>query len=153
MSTEENKQLTRRFYDEVWNKGNLNAVDEYVSPDFHEHESQFSIGRIMGAPAESEGVEGVKQGTAAVRRAFPDLRVTVEDQIAEGDCVVTRWKAVATQTGPLGSMPPTGKRATVTGVWIDRISGGKIVESWEEYDVFGLLMQLGLIPTPERARA
>ncbi len=149
MSTEENKSLVLRLYDEVWNKGNLNAIDEYVSPDFIEQESEYDPAKFLGANS-VPGREGLKQSAMALRAAFPDVRVTFGQQIAEGDRVVTPWKAEGNQTGPLGRVPPTGRRATVTGVWIDRVADGKIVESSEEWNVFGLLAQLGLIPVPQQ---
>ena len=79
-------------------------------------------------------------------RAFPDANITIEDQLAEGDRVVTRWTGHGTQTGQLMEMPPSGKRVAVQGVQIDRLSGGKIVESWTLFDQLGMLQQLGAVP-------
>jgi steroid delta-isomerase-like uncharacterized protein len=78
--------------------------------------------------------------------AFPDLKLMVEDQIAEGDKVVTRWSATGTHQGELLGIPPTGKQTTATGITIDRIQGGKIVETWTHWDNLGLLQQLGVVP-------
>jgi hypothetical protein len=82
---------------------------------------------------------------------FPDLDVTIEDQIAEGDKVVTRWSAKGTNSGPLQGMPPTGKAVRVTGANVARLAGGKIVESWFNFDMLTLLRQLGVVPTPGQA--
>ncbi len=150
MSIEENKQLVRRFYDELWNNGNLDVIDQYTAADMIEHESEYADQLLSLSSA--TGLEGLKQTTEALRQAFPDVRFTVEDQIAEGDKVLTRWQAVATQSGSLGPLPPSGKHVTATGVYIDRIANGKIVEEWEEWDVLGFLMQLGLIPAREHAQ-
>jgi len=85
------------------------------------------------------------------RNSFPDIRFTVDEQIAEGDKVVTRWTAHGTNTGELLGMPATGKSSTVTGIVVDRIVNGKIAESWPIFDQFGMMQQLGIIPTPELA--
>jgi steroid delta-isomerase-like uncharacterized protein len=85
------------------------------------------------------------------RAAFPDLKITVEDQIAEGDKVVTRWTAEGTHDGDLPGLPASGRSSTVTGIGIDRIEGGKIVEAWGNWDTLGMLQQLGAIPAPAAA--
>ncbi len=146
MSTEQNKALARRLYDEAWNKGNLDIVDQLVSAGYVSHEAADN----PLLPEEGAGPEGIKQSLVTYRTAFPDVRFTIEDQIAEGDKVVTRYVASATQTGPLGRIPPTGKRASIGGIWIDRFADGKIVESWSNFDALGLLMQLGVLPVPQR---
>ena len=87
------------------------------------------------------------------RTAFPDMRITIEDQVAEGDKVVTRWTASGTHQGDLMGIDPTGRRATVTGITIDRISGGKVEETWTNFDAMGMMQQLGVIPSPEQAQA
>jgi predicted ester cyclase len=82
--------------------------------------------------------------------AFPDLNITIEDQIAEGDKVVTRWVGRGTQQGELQGIPPTGKQATTSGIAIDRIVSGKLVETWDQFDALGMMQQLGVVPTPEQ---
>ena len=96
------------------------------------------------------GIDAAKASIAGYRDAFPDLKVTIEDQIAEGDRVVTRWKAKGTQQGELMGMPATGKQATVTGITIDLIKSGRITESRTNWDTLGLLQQLGAIPATAR---
>jgi hemoglobin len=97
------------------------------------------------------GIEGLKRAVSMYRTAFSDLRVTVHDQLAERDRVVTRWSAEGTHTGRLGDLDPTNKRARVTGITIDRIADGRIVESWTYWDTLGMMMQLGVIPMPGAA--
>jgi len=97
------------------------------------------------------GPAGVKELIAGYRAAFPDIHVTIEDQIADGDLVVSRWSAKGTHQGELMGIPATGKHATVTGITIDRIADGLIVESWNNWDTLGLMQQLGAIPAPAMA--
>jgi steroid delta-isomerase-like uncharacterized protein len=138
--SEQNKAMVRRAIDEVWNRGNYAAVDDLVASDIVIHAS---------TPAgEIHGPDGIRQFYSALRKAFPDLHFTIEDQIAEGDRVVTRWVAHGTHTGEFQGIPPTGKRGTFMGIDIDRIVNGKVVECWPTADELGLLQQLGVIPAP-----
>jgi len=139
MSIEENKTMDRRFYEEVWNGGNLAVVDEFVAANYVDHDPQ-PTGAL-------EGVEGIKQSVTMYRTAFPDAHFTIEDQIAEGDLLVTRWRARGTHQGPLMGIPPTGKPAMVTGISITRWASGKVVEGWTNFDALGLLQQLGAVPS------
>jgi steroid delta-isomerase-like uncharacterized protein len=141
MSAEDNKALVRRFYEDAWNKHNPAVVDEIYRADFVDRSPD-----IAGIPHTREGL---KQLMGQYLRAFPDVRITVEDQLAEGDRVVTRWTGHGTQTGELMDLPPSGKTAEVPGVQIDRLAGGKIVESWTLFDQLGMLRQLGAIPMPK----
>lgn len=99
-------------------------------------------------PGLPPGPEGLKQVASGYFTAFPDLRITVEDQIAEGDKVVTRWTSGGINTGSLFGMPATHKAATITGITITRVVGGKVVETWTNFDNLGLLQQLGLASLP-----
>ena len=99
------------------------------------------------------GSEGIKRYAAEVRDAFPDVRVTVEDQVAEGEEVATRYTLVGTHRGELMGIPPTGNPVEIVGVAIDRLANGKIVESWDNYDALGMMQQLGVIPAPDQAEA
>lgn len=138
-----NKALARRIVEEAFTAGRLEVVDELVARDY--------VGHDPSLPEDARGPEGVKELIAGYRAAFPDIRVTVEDQIAEGDRVVTRWAATGTHQGELMGMPATGKQGTVTGITIDRIADGKIVESWDNWDTLGLMQQLGAVPAPATA--
>ena len=137
--SEENKDLARRFMDEVWNKGNVDFIDEVFAPNWVNHDPTV--------PEEMRGgVEGGKRLAQMYRNAFPDTQMTVEDLIAEGDKVVTRYTARGTHQGELMGIPPSGNRAEVTGISIDRIEGGKFVESWNIVDALGMMQQIGAIP-------
>ena len=139
MSTEDNKALLRRYYDEVINKKNLAAIDEFIDPQMVDHTLP------PGVPA---GIEGQRQVFSMYSTAFPDAHFTVEDLIAEGDRVVARLSVSATQHGAFMGLPPTGKHVRFTGIDIIRIAGGKLVEHWGEMDMLGLLQQLGVVPLP-----
>jgi steroid delta-isomerase-like uncharacterized protein len=144
MLSETNKTVSRRFFDEVFGKGKLNVLDEIIAKDH----VNSGPGTISGLP---NGPEGSKQFVTAYRNAFPDVHFTIDDQIAEGDKVVTRWSAHGTHQGELAGLPATGKSASVTGIVVDRIVNGKIAESWGIFDEFGMMQQLGVIPMPELA--
>jgi steroid delta-isomerase-like uncharacterized protein len=138
--SEQNKALARRAFEEIWNRDNLAVVDELVAQNATFNDPSVPGGKFTGP-------EGLKQFVQIYRGAFPDVRITINDQIAEGDKVVTRWTAVGTHKGELMGIAPTGKHATVTGVDIDRYQGGKVVEAWASYDMLGLLQQLGVVPS------
>ncbi|GIK43546.1 MAG: hypothetical protein BroJett011_73790 [Chloroflexota bacterium] len=137
MSLVENKAIVRRGWEEIWNKGNLTIAPEHYALTYVSH--------MPGNP-DMYGPEGHNQLVTMYRTAFPDLHFTVEDQIAEGDKVVNRVTARGTHLGEFRGIPPTGKPITVTGITIDRIAGGKLVESWASWDFLGLLQQLGVVP-------
>lgn len=136
MSTEQNKMLARRLFEEVWNNKNLSVLDELVASNFVFHNSVQTL----------YGPEGFKQFATTYHSAFPEAHFTVEDVIAEGDTVALRWSARATHKGELLGIPPTGKEVVVTGITITLISNGKSVESWGEFDALGMLQQIGVIP-------
>jgi len=142
MSTEENKAIVRRVNDEVWSEGHLDVIDELIADDF--------VATIVGAPEEIRGPQGFREFVVMYRTAFPDLRLTVDEQFAEGETVVTRWTATGTNEGELMGMPATGKQATTAGININRVSGGKLVEGWGLFDQLGLLQQIGAVPVPTR---
>lgn len=142
MSAEDNKALVRRFHEDGWNKHNPAVVDEIYAADYVDR-SPATIGI---APTR----EGLKEFMRMYLRGFPDAHITVEDQLVEGDRVVTRWTASGTQTGELMDMPPSGKTVTITGMQIDRLAGGKIVESWVSFDQLAMLQQLGAVPAPRQ---
>ena len=142
MSSETNKTVSRRFFEEVFAKGNLNVLDEMIAKDH----VNSGPGTISGLP---NGPEGSKQFVTAYRNAFPDVHFTIDEQLAEGDKVMTRWTGKGTHKGELVGIPATGKSSTVTGIAVDRIVNGKIAESWGIFDQFGMMQQLGVIPMPE----
>lgn len=136
--SEQKKMFSRRLIEEVWSQGNFAVVDELVASDY--------VGHSSSPAGETHGREGYRQFYAMLREAFPDIRFTIEDQITEGDKVVTRWTARATHQGEFFGIPPTGKQGTVTGISIDRITEGKVAECWTNADDLGLMQQLGVIP-------
>jgi predicted ester cyclase len=139
MSSEDNKILVRRLYEET-DRSNPAALDKFFSADLIDHDPP----PIPGLKA---GLEGIKQAFRVFTTAHPDGVHVIHDLIAEGDRVVARVTGRGTHTGELMGIPPTGKRLEMTGIVIYRIEGGKIVERWAQHDVFGLMRQLGMIPT------
>jgi predicted ester cyclase len=142
MSAEENKATARRMVEELFNQGgDLDAADEIFAPNYVSHEPAFG---------DLHGVEAIKQFAATERQAIPDLQNTVEDQVAEGDKVVTRFRGRGTHTGEAEVFgPPTGNRYEVTGITLQRFADdGKIVEDWTIFDALGMMRQLGFIPEP-----
>jgi steroid delta-isomerase-like uncharacterized protein len=142
--SEENKAIARRVVEEAFARGNVDVLDEIVDPSY--------VGHDPASPEDVRGPDGVKQVIQMYRAAYPDLSITVEDQIAEGNEVATRWSARGTHQGELFGIPPTGKETRVTGITIDRIERGKIVESYDNWDTFGLMQQLGAVEAPAAAR-
>jgi steroid delta-isomerase-like uncharacterized protein len=143
MSAEHNKRIARRVFEEVWNEANFATADALVDPDYINH--------APGLPGMPPGSEGLKYLVSTFRAAFPDLQMTVEDQIAEGDRVATRWTMRGTHTGAFLGIPPTGKAVASTGINIERIIDGTVVEHWRGSDELGLLQQLGVVPAPPAA--
>ena len=133
-----NKATARRFLEDAFNKGDLDVIDEICLPTVVDHDPAM--------PADTSGIEALKQLVAGYRAAFPDLRMTVEEQVGEGDLVATRWTARGTHEGELMGVAPSGKQATVTGITLDRFEDGRIAESWTNWDTLGLLKQLGAVP-------
>ena len=138
------KDLVSRSIQDVWNEGNFDVIEDYVSSDFVVHGSIAS--------GDTLGPDGIREYFATLRRAFPDLHFTIESQIAEDDLVVTHWEASGTNTGEFQGMPPTGKQCQIAGHDIDRIANGKIVECWSLFDELGLFIELGIVPSPEPAK-
>lgn len=145
MSAEENKAVARRWYEDLFNPGNLDVADEIITQDHAMHDPTL--------PDLSPGPEGQKQLTRIYRSAFPDAHISVEDLVAEGDMVAVRWTGRGTHDGELMGAPASGNRVEVYGITINRISGGRISESWTCYDALGMMQQVGAIPAPEQAEA
>ncbi|MBI4233560.1 MAG: ester cyclase [Chloroflexi bacterium] len=137
--SEQNKAVVRRLVDGFWEKGDAKVMDEVFAANF------IHRNPAPGAPPTREGL---KQTNIMIRAAFSNGHTTVDDLVAEGDKVVWRWTFRATHTGPLMGIPATGRQITMTGIVVDRVVGGKIVERWDVSDVMGLMQQLGVIPAP-----
>jgi steroid delta-isomerase-like uncharacterized protein len=142
MSAEENKEIVRRFWG-VWEEGNLGLVDELVGLDYVNHSP--------GMPNQPEGPEGIKAVVSMFRAGMPDLRVVIEDVIAEGDKVMMRYRIEGTHEGELFGVPPTGRRVSIESITVERVSGRKIREHWRVTDTLDMMQQLGAIPAPETA--
>jgi steroid delta-isomerase-like uncharacterized protein len=141
VSTQEHTAAIRRYADEIWGQGNLDAIDEVFSPDFVRHGPEIEGGDIRGR-------EGFKQLVTMYRTAFPDLRVPIEAQVGSGDTVVTRWTVSGTNRGPLLGLDPTGMSAQLGGMWMHQFTGGQIAEEWVTYDTLAILVQLGIVSMP-----
>ena len=133
---DENKTVRRRYHD-AWNAGDVAGLDAIMARDVVNHSP---------LPGQASGVEGFKQALQWMRAGVPDLTITIESQIAEGDLVATRWVGTGTHSGTLMGVPPTGKRVTVSGIDICRIADGRIIEYWQELDTLSMLQQVGAIP-------
>ncbi|HWQ18413.1 MAG TPA: ester cyclase [Methanotrichaceae archaeon] len=137
MSLESNKALVRRFLEEVPGKGNLSVVDDLALPSLVLH---------VPLPEQTPGAEGMKDIAFVCRNAFPDMKITLEDMIAEGDRVACRFTTTGTNSGQFMGLPPTGRKISLSGIEIFRIEDGKIAEIWGQADLLGLMQQLGVTP-------
>jgi steroid delta-isomerase-like uncharacterized protein len=140
MPAEQNKEIVRRFVEEVLNRGNLATIDEFMAEDFVEHEEL--------PPGIPSSREGAIQLFGMLHSAFPDLKATIEDVIAEGEKVVLFTTWTGTQNGEFIDMPPSGKSMTIPVIDIIRFDGGQMIEHWGLMDNMSMLQQLGAIPSP-----
>lgn len=141
MSSEANKEVISRLFEECWNQGNTRVVDELCDPD-----------AIQFDPTYPEGLDnaGFKQFLTTYRTAFPDVRMTISDLIGEDDTVAVSWSAMGTHRGELMGIPPTGKQVTVEGISIYQFANDQIVSSNTSWDLYGMLQQLGAIPQSQQ---
>jgi steroid delta-isomerase-like uncharacterized protein len=133
----DNKTYVRSTTEEIWRTGNASLIDEHMAPNYVLHRPP------TGFPPDREGLKAILQ---AMHNAFPDLHMTVEDVIAEGEKVVQRRSYQGTHKGELFGIPATGKTITVSQITISRVADGKFVEEWAETDFLGMLQQLGVVP-------
>jgi len=143
MAIEQNKAMARRWSEDLWGRGNLAVADDIIAVDY--------IRNDPGDPFPARGREDVKRIVAMLRTMLPDFRIHVDAIIAEGDIVVSRYTATATDTVGYMGMPPTGKSIRTTAMQMFRFKDGRIVESWAARDDLGTLRQLGHFPLIERA--
>ena len=137
MAPEENKAVVRRFVEEVFNQGNLAAVDRFLAAEYRD---------ANALPGQEPGREGAKRAFSLYQEVFPDLRYTIEEMIAEGDTVVTRVTFRGTHRGAFLGIPPTNRQVSVPAVHITRLVEGTIREHWSLMDDLGLMQQLGVVP-------
>jgi steroid delta-isomerase-like uncharacterized protein len=135
-----NKEIARRYIEEIWTRGNLEVADEVFAADILNH---------VLPPGLPEGREGMKAIVAYARSAFPNLKLMVEDIISEGDRVACRWTSLGTHEGELWDIPASGNQVAMTGVTIFRVANGVAVEHWVNSDDLGMMQQIGAVPGAE----
>jgi steroid delta-isomerase-like uncharacterized protein len=143
MAAEDYKTIVQRFFDECCNEKKLDIADQLFTTDHIYHDPSI--------PDVPPGPDGMKQAIAIYHRGFPDAHWQVNAMLLAGDTVITRWTGSGTQTGELAgkpTIPPTGKMVQVDGIWLHRLAGNKIAESWNVWDTLGMLQQMGIVPMP-----
>lgn len=140
MSEEQNIAAERHYYVELWEKHNLDILDERIAENFLQHNPFL--------PGQAPGREGFRQTITRIFTAFPDIQSNIEDIFADGDKLSVRWSVRGTHRGTFMGIPPTNKSVTSAGIDIVRYVEGKRAEIWGQWDALGLLQQLGVVPTP-----
>ena len=140
---EQNKQVVQRYVEECWNQGNLNKASEFLTDQVRFHDPVF--------PGLNPGIQNIKTHIEETRRAFPDLKFTISDTIAERNEVVLHWSARGTHKGPFLGMQPTQRKVTIDGTSIYRLEGSKIVESHANWNLATMMAQLGVVEVPKEA--
>ena len=138
MSTDQNKTVARRIVEEGWTKHDPMILEQLIASDAPLHDPQ--------SPTVGKGPQAAKNTLATYLKAFPDVKIAIEREIADGDYVVQHLLLTGTNTGEFNGVPPTGKKAHVTGVMTSKIKDGKVVEAWSLFDSLTLMQQLGLVP-------
>jgi len=144
-TTDQNKQVVQRFLEECWNQGNLNKASEFLTDQVRFHDPVF--------PNLNAGIQNAKNHIEGCRRAFPDLRITIDDTIAERNEVVLHWSARGTHKGQFLGMQPTNRKVTIDGTSIYRLEGSKIAESHANWNLASMMAQLGVVEVPKEAMA
>jgi len=143
-SPDENKRIVQMFVEECWNKGNLNKASELLADQVRLHDPVF--------PGMNPGIQNVKNHIEGCRKAFPDLKFTVDDTISERNEVVVHWTARGTHKGPFLGMQPTNRKVTIDGTSIYRLEGSKIAEGHANWNLATMMAQLGVIEVPKELR-
>lgn len=151
MISERDREVVRRFFEEVWNKGNLEYIDEAYSPDFVLH--ALWQNPSLGGARDSAGPQAAKEVIGRWHEGFPDIRVTIEEQVAEGDTIVSRHYSYGTHTREFRGLKPTNRSGKMSGITITRVKEGKIVEAWTLWDAVGMMQALGVMPPSLRLMA
>ena len=138
--TEEQAKALLDRYLEIWNEANLTIVEEVFDPEYVLHHCAY--------PEAIVGLDGFKNWTTSIFTAFPDFRCTIEEIFVKGDKIVSRFTITGTNAGPLGELPPTGKKFRISGMDISRVANGKIAEEWLVYNALDMSQQLGFTLTP-----
>ncbi len=142
-TVEQNKAIIRRMTETFYNQGDVESAEQFFADTYVHHDA---------ASPQVRNRDGLKTVLRAFLAGCPDLQITIDELLAEGDTVTKRWTYHATHTGDLSGLPPTGKHITMSGLELCRFANGKIVECWLAYDNLSLMQQLGIIPTPEQAQ-
>jgi predicted ester cyclase len=140
MALDRNVVIVRRLYEEVYNAGKVEAIDQIYAPNFVSHPNAVSHDGIYG-------ITGIHEFVMMLRTAIPDIHFDILDELATGDKVVTRWRMHGTMLGPLFGFQATAKLGSTTGITIHRVAEGRVVEAWEEADMLGAFDRFGIIPT------
>jgi steroid delta-isomerase-like uncharacterized protein len=143
-SPDENKQIVQRFVEECWNQGNLSKVSELLADQVRFHDPVF--------PSMNPGIQNIKNHIEGCRKAFPDLKFSVDDTISERNEVVVHWTARGTHKGPFLGMQPTNRKVTIDGTSIYRLEGSKIAETHANWNLATMMAQLGVIEVPKELR-
>ncbi len=143
--SENNKAIVRRLFAELWNNGNLSVAGELFAPNYEDHDPS--------TPDFGRGPDSEKKRVSLYRTAFPDLHLTIQDLIAEGESVMVRWSCRGTHKGDLNGIAATNKQFTITGISVVRVSNGKITEAFVNWDALGLMQQLGVVAQPVQTKA
>ncbi|MGH3310603.1 MAG: ester cyclase, partial [Streptomyces sp.] len=133
-----NKAAARRVFDELMGRDDPEGFNEVFAAGYHDHD-------VANKEAETYGPDGIRAEALGYRKAFPDFEFTIEDQVAENDCVVTRWSWTGTNTGEMRGMTPSGKKVEIVGTTTFRFENGKIAEGWWHWDVLGMMSQIGAV--------
>lgn len=145
-TTAEHKEIVRRYYEDAFNDGRTELLDELIAEDVLNHDP---VSDETLSPEEARGFEGFVRHVEAARAAFRDATVTIEDMIAEDDTVLVRFVFTGTHEGPFAGIEPTGNQMSMSNMFLMRIEDGKIAERWAESDNLGMLQQLGILSSPE----
>jgi steroid delta-isomerase-like uncharacterized protein len=137
MTADENRAIVRDYYEAVYGRHELDALDDVLAPDF-----------VSAGPGGRMDRGAHAAALTASLTAMPDLQLTIEEQVADGDAVVTRWSARGTHLGPLFGIPATGRPVIASAIHIHHLRDGRIVDQWEQFDALGVLGQLGFVPRP-----
>lgn len=140
MSVEQNKSIARRWIEDGWNKHNVNIIDDLYTPDVVQYDP--------ATPGIVDSAEALKQYISRLLTAFPDIQITLDDLVAEGDKVFLRFTARGTHLGLFMDVPPSGRSATVAGMLLFHFKNSKIDTVWVNFDALGMLQQMGVIPMP-----
>jgi len=140
MTPEENNAIARHFFDSAWNKGDFSVLDTLLTP------ASMDYSTLHGAP--EQGSDSFRNIIGTFRAAFPDIHLTIDDEIYTGDKVVHRWTLRGTHQAPFMGLPPAGKKVEFTGTTIVQMRDGKIAARWSNLDMMRLMQQLGAVPPP-----